>query len=260
MPDKFNKLMAQHDGESPAEDTSPVGDSRFDDPETRELLEKLAAADKAFASAADELLDMPVPAKLIEAIRNPQSQELETAPEPISEPDPEQTSAEIIPFPRRRGIIGLAIAAGVAAVVATNTQLFQTPATSVVDPGAASYAYLLQEVMETVPSGEVIASDDGSVSITPMVSFRTETAAFCREFMSLQNGAELSGVACRDGVGSWEVVQQKSVPTAPEDEAYRVAEGMEDDAEMPTDMARSTELSYDEEQAAISSGWKDSGL
>lgn len=254
MREDIDELMALHDGELPAEDAAKAGERHNDDPESRQFLEKLAEADKAFADAADELLEMPVPAKLIEAIRNPQPE-----PQPELEPEPAQQSAEIIPFPRRRGIVGFAIAAGLAAVIATNTQLFQSPTDAVTDAAPAGYAALLQEAMESVPSGEVRSSEDGSISIMPMVSFKTD-AAYCREFTTQRGGAQFSGVACRDAVGSWEQLSQQSIATAPEDGEYRAAEGQEGGVELPPELARAAELSYAEEQAAIRSGWTDSGL
>ena len=237
MRDDIDELMAHHDGELPGQDA----ERRFDDPESRELLGKLAKADKAFASAADELLDIPVPSKLVDAIRQPQPK-----------------TAEIIPFPRRRGIVGLAIAAGLATVIATNTQLFQPPANPGADAQPAGYAALLQETMESVPSGEMRSSDDGSVSIVPMVSFKTDAATYCREFMSSQNDAEFSGVACRDRAGSWTLLSQQGGASASGGDAYRVAESRE--AEAPQTPNTAAELSYAEEQEAIRSGWKGSGL
>ncbi len=241
MRDDFDELMALHDGELPAQEASEAED-RLDDPEAREFLARLAKADEAFTDAADELLDMPVPPKLVEAIRQSQPQ-----------------TAEIIPFPRRRGIVGLAVAAGLAAVIATNTQLFQSPTSPATDHDAASYAALLQEVMESVPSGEVLSSSDGAVSIAPMVSFKTDAATFCREFMSSRDGAEFSGVACRDNVGSWTLQGELQALAAPAGESYRAAEGQEGGGKLPPALVKAAELSYAEEQEAIRSGWKDSG-
>ncbi len=251
MRDDIDELMALHDGELPAGDTSEAREQRFDDPASRELLDKLAKADKAFAAAADELLEMPVPSRLVDAIRQPRPE-----PEQLAEPQ----SAEILPFPRRRGLVGLAIAAGLATVIATNTQLFQSPAGPTVDAGEAGYAALLQEVMESVPSGDVRSSADGSISIAPMLSFTTEADTFCREFMSSQAGAESSGVACRDRAGRWELISQQGSVSAQESDAYRVAEGLEAGAELAPALTRATELSYTEEQQAIQSGWDGSGL
>ncbi len=250
MRDDIDELMALHDGELSDQDAADVQDRRLNDPESRELLEQLAKADKAFTAAADELLEMPVPDKLIEAIRQPQPQQEEkTAPQ----------TAEIIPFPRRRGLVGLAIAAGLATVIATNTQLFESPASPVVDSGAAGYATLLQETMESVPSGEIRSSGDGSMSIAPLLSFTTEAATYCREFMSSQGGTEFSGVACRDSAGGWELVSQQQTLSAPDGDGYRAAAGQENGAPLPETLVKAAELSYAEEQEAIRSGWKASG-
>ena len=247
MRDDIDQLMALHDGEASAEDASAAGNRRFDDPESREFLSKLTEADKAFANAADELLDMPVPSRLVDAIRQP-------------EPQPQPQTAEIIPFPRRRGIVGLAIAAGLAAVVATNTQLFKSNEGPVVDSGTAGYAALLQQAMDSVPSDQVLNSDDGSVRIMPIVSFRTEAAAYCREFMALEGDIEFSGIACRDSIGSWRVLSERRTLTAPDGDEYRAAEGEKSVSDLPSGLVKAKELSYAEEQAAIRTGWKDSGF
>jgi len=260
MRDDQNELMALHDGELSGQEASDAKDRQLDDPEARAFLEKLARADKAFADAVDDMLDMPVPSSLVEAIRQSEAPSqvqsgLETEADSATEPK----TAEVIPFPRRRGLVGLAIAAGLAAVVATNTPLFQLPGKPALDPADAGYAALLQEVLESVPSGEVRSSADGAVSVVPMVSFRTDAAAYCREFMRSQGDAEFSGVACRDGAGSWEVVSQQRVPSAAVGSDYRIAEGEAGEVKLPPTLTRSAELSYVEEQAAIQAGWQDSG-
>ena len=78
--------------------------------------------------------------------------------------------------------------------------------------------------------------------------------------MTLRNGTEFSGVACRDGAGSWELLIREQTLTAPGGEGYRAAEGQEGELELPPEVVKAAELSYAEEQAAIRSGWNDSGL
>lgn len=260
MRDDQNELMALHDGELSGQEASDAKDRQLDDPEARASLEKLARADKAFADAADDMLDMPVPSSLVDAIRQFEAPtQAQPGPETYAGTETEPKTAEVIPFPRRRGLVGLAIAAGLAAVVATNTPLFQLPGKPALDPEDAGYAALLQDVLESVPSGEVRSSVDGAVSVVPMLSFRTDAAAYCREFMKLQDGAEFSGVACRDGAGSWELVSQQRISTAAEGNDYRVAEGEAAETELPPTLTRAADLSYAEEQAAIQAGWQDSG-
>ncbi len=258
MRDDHNELVALHDGELSGQDASDAKHRHLEDSEARAFLEQLARADKAFADAADEMLDMPVPSRLVDAIRQSEARS-QAQPESLKEPQPEPQTAEIITFPRRRGLVGLAIAAGVAAVIATNTELFQLTGKPALEPAAAGYAGLLQDVMESTPSGQVRSSADGTVSILLMVSFRTSAAGYCREFMRSQGDAEFSGVACRDDAGSWEIVSQERMPSAAFGEDYRVAEGHAEGAELPPTLGQTTELSYAEEQAAIQSGWQNSG-
>ena len=246
MPDKLENLMALHDGEASPEQ-SP-GEGGADDSQSQELLARLAAADRAFAQAADELLDMPVPSKLVDAIRNPTSPESE-APK----------TAEIIPFPkRRRAIVSFAIAAGLAAVVVTNTELFQAPAGPELKFQTAQHEDLFQDVMNSLASGDLRASDDNGLSLMPMVSFRTQEDAYCREFMALQGGEEYSAVACYGSAGQWELKSQNRVTSGTNTSAYRAASGDEAQSTLPPELVKAADLSYAEEQQAIRSGWADS--
>lgn len=246
MREDFEELMAHRDGELADRSSTKPAEREFDDPESQELLARLAEADAAFAVAADELLNRPVPERLLSAIREPQA---------------EPHSADVVPIFRRRGVVGLAIAASLAAVVATGIQFLEPPVGPVVAPGAGEYATLLQEALETAPSGDLRSSRDGATSVMPVISFRTEAAAsYCREFMAVREGVEVSGLACRVASGNWEVLAERRLPSSPSGDDYRVAEGDGADAALLPVPANASELTYAEEQELIRVDWEGSGI
>ena len=236
MHDKFDDLMALHDKELSPEEQRKVEELLAEDAEARALLKGLAGADEAFKKNADELLHRPVPEKLLATVR---------ADKPAQ--------ARVIPFPRRRGIVGLALAAGVAALVVFNTQVLNPPAGVESD----AYAKLFQETLESTSSGDVRSSVDGSIQITPVVSFTTRERGYCREFVALRGDRELGGTACRRENGEWSLVSQQTFASV-DDSGYRAAEG-ETVGEAPQ-LDRLRQLSFAEEQSAIKAGWTDSGL
>lgn len=260
MSKSFEDIMARHDGESREGDTTEGAAGTKDEAEIRAVLDKLQAADRAFASAADELLEMPVPDRLVDAIRQSRDRSTASQEAPVEPAESPKQSAQIIPFPRRRAVVSFALAAGLAAVVATNTQLFQSPAESALGFESSAELALFQDAMDTVASGEILSSADGVTSLMPTVSFRSGTGAFCREFLALQAETEFSAVACQASAGTWELRGQQRVAGGVEDGNYQPASGANADTVLAPDLERARVLSYEDEQAAILSGWKPSGL
>ena len=97
MREDMQELMALHDGELTGGALAKAQDRHGSDAESQELLRSLDRADKAFAKAADEALSLEVPSRLVDT---------------IMKAEPQSKTADVIPFPRRRNIAALAIAAG----------------------------------------------------------------------------------------------------------------------------------------------------
>lgn len=235
MHNESEKLMALHDGELSA-DEAREAEELAKDPDAQAFLRDLGQADDLFRSAADELLDRPVPAELISAIREP-------APR----------SAKVIPFPGLRSVVGLAIAAGIAAIAVTGLQL-QAPQ-STQDESAASYAALLQSTLESASSGDLRSDESGEFMVTPRVSFATADEGYCREYMSYKQGAERSGLACRNDSGRWSIVSERDVSSSTS-EQYRAAGDQGVRSSYPKVLEGAERLSFDEEQNALRSAWK----
>jgi len=235
MHNEFEKLMALHDEELSV-DEAREAEELAKDPEAQACLRDLEQADELFRSAADDLLDRPVPAEMISAIRQP-------APR----------SAKIIPFPGRRSVAGLAIAAGIAAIAVTGLQ-FQAPESSR-DEGAANYVALLQSTLESAPSGDLRSDESGELMVTPRVSFATADEGYCREYMSYLQGTERSGLACRNDSGRWSIVDEQALSSSTS-EQYRAASGESVRPSDPQVLKGAERLSFDEEQKALRSAWK----
>ena len=259
MPDNFEELMKRHDG-TKADELSVAGSDDALDADSKETLQKIAQADKAFSEAAEELLSMPVPSSLMEAIRNSEA-EPEAPLKQKTEQQAEQETATVIPFPARRGFVSLAIAAGLATVIATNTQIFEATDDSPLEALGPAYAALMQQAMNTVASGEILSSRDETVSLMPVISFETTAGDLCREFMAQERGVESSGIACLGDNGEWALRAQTALNTenGSSTDSYRLAEGEDGKSRLENSLPTARELSFEEEQAAIQSGWGRSG-
>lgn len=251
MHKNFEKLMALHDGEV---ETTNSSDSKkpFDDPESKALVEKIAQADKAFINASDELLSMPIPSKLVDAIRD-------AAPETTTAQTNQK--ATVIRFPSRRHVVGLAIAAGLATVIATNNQIFETQNAPETGDPMSGYLVLLQDAMNDMSSGDLLSSADQAVSIMPVVSFKTSEGELCREFIAREGEAEITGIACHSGSAVWQVrASEEQLLQNPASDGYSLAERESGISSLQLDARMAEQLSYEEELAAIRSGWTNLGL
>lgn len=244
----LEKLMALQDGELSPEQERDVRELLEKDPEAQHLMQLLARADQEFTQAHSKILDLPVPQSLIDSVQNTETQ-----------------PATIVAFPAWRKAVSFAAAAGLAAVLVTGTWPFGEQGSPVDLPlEQAAYASLLQQTLEQVSSGETRSSENGLIKISPMLSFQTADAAYCREFMAQQGETELAGLACRNRSGNWDVLSQRQQVTV-DSETYRAAEGAREPSidnpqrEASQESNKTITLSYEQEQMAIQSGWESSG-
>ena len=233
-------LMALHDGELSADDERRARELLERDPEAKRVMQELEHADRAFSRAADDLLNAPVPQRLLDAV---QAERAEPAPR-----------GNVHPFPRRKALVSLAMAAGLAAVIVFAPR----PPPGVGDGDRDSYAALLQQTLESAASGDIRSSEDGLAQVSPVVTYRTGDARFCREYVARRGDEELSGIACRSRSGTWDVLGQQALGAADDGSRYRAA-GRDEDRGPALDLDAASTLSYAEESAALSSGWAASG-
>lgn len=268
MRDDVEKLMSIHDGESTGEhdddQASPL------DAESREFLDRLKAADEAFAAEANELLAMPVPDKLLQTIRAHDAAPAATSRQSTAVESGDKRdaatatatagSAEIIPFFRRpRTIARLALAAGLAAVVVTNLEWLRVPGAPTLDLQASADHELFQQSMHRAVSGDLQQSAEGSLSVMPVSSFVTQDKVLCREFLALQGATEFSGVACYDASSGWALKHAQIIEGSQEASTYQMATGDDAATTIPAIDNKAVQLSPAEELRAIESGWQSCG-
>jgi hypothetical protein len=238
MHEHMDKLMALHDGELSDDELRDVQALLERDPGAQRCLDMLTNADAAFAQSAAAMLSEPVPQRLVDTVRGTTQVSAQTA--------------QILPFPRRKALVSLAVAAGLATILITGMPELRRNAPGQNSPPA--FASLLQDTLETLPSGDIHSSDDGRIQITPLATYRHEDAGFCREYMARDGDRELEGLACREPSGGWAVVNQREFSTA-DGSRYRAAEGQESSA-AASQLETAVSLSYAEEAAALESGWQ----
>ncbi|HUF86321.1 MAG TPA: hypothetical protein VMM59_02975, partial [Thermohalobaculum sp.] len=81
----------------------------------------------------------------------------------------------------------------------------------------------VQQALESAMSGEMVAVADedvgGTVAITPIRTYRSESRHWCREFVErvMINGEQVTryGLACREQDGAWHRVQTRLHGDAP---------------------------------------------
>lgn len=114
--------------------------------------------------------------------------------------------------------------------------------------------------LETVPSLTPVALSTSmpSVSVKPILTFRTKSGSFCREF-EIANATAISvGVACRSDEGGWAVQAILSgAEESPNGTVYRLASGQETDLLSGVIKSLQSEpaLDADQERAVIARGW-----
>jgi hypothetical protein len=243
MYEHMEKLMAFHDGELSAEESEKVQELLSQDATARLWLQKLQNADAAFTQSADTILAEPVPQRLIDTVR-----------------DTQPASAKVLQFPQRRAVVGLAMAAGLAAILITSApDLLQQGVPGSQETADPGFATLLQQTLEELPSGEIRRSDDGLVQLTPLATYRIEDSRFCREYMGKRADVEVSGLACRNTAGTWGVISQREFAST-NGNSYRAAEGAGVDDNGLSSLGESSSLSYSEESAVLRSNWSASAL
>ena len=254
----IEQLMALHDGELSEEEAHKAQDLLDQDPEAQRIMAQLEQADQTFTQAYDEVLNSPVPDRLINTLRAGTAERPEDSAGNAGNGET-GAAGNVLAFPRRTAYISLAAAAGLAAILITGPQNLLSPDTSNSNrPGIGAMAGLLQETLETAESGEIRGSDDGRLQVTPMATYLAADSRYCREYMALEAASETAGIACRNAGGTWELVSQQELGSSIGNEAYRAAEGSTDGVDKG-DLGSAAALSYTDERRAIDSGWSRSG-
>lgn len=235
--EQAERLMAYHDGELNAADASEVRSMIQRDAEAQRFLESLRQADRLAGEELDSMLEAPVPQKLVDTVRGTPA-----------------GGAKVVRLPtRQRATWSWAIAAGVTLMLAFGVRQL------VLGPGngaSGSYQLLVQEALESTPSGEVAVSADGGWQLTPVSSVLTADGRYCRDYAARGPEGQLMGLACRSGTGRWERIVEEHDRTARPGGGYLPAEGATD-AALDEMLGRegAVPLGYAAELRAIKSGW-----
>jgi len=202
-------LMAYVDGEVDAATRAIIEAAMRDDPQVSGRIAQHRALRQVMQGAFSEVLDEPVPQRLIDAARAPVA-----APGPIAVPGPITTPAS--------NVVDLAAARSAAAGHTPGRLGSWRPAalaaSLLVGLALGYFAWHgATTFVSTSPSGELVASAalaealsnqlsadraPGLVATTGL-SFRAKTGDYCRTF-SLNGSHPNSGLACREG-SSWKI-------------------------------------------------------
>ncbi|MDX5329287.1 MAG: hypothetical protein LPK06_10945 [Marinobacter sp.] len=138
----------------------------------------------------------------------------------LAQAAPENRPDNVVAFPwwrRLKEHSGKAVAAAVVAGFAM-TQWLGSPAVD--DPAWPSIA----QALEQQPSGQAyeVGSD---TTVMPRLTFRSQAGDWCRQFRVNTATRALEQIACRDGMGDWNIVAEAEVPLTPESSGYQTASG-----------------------------------
>ncbi|GAB2669062.1 anti-sigma factor [Arenimonas aestuarii] len=181
-------LMAYVDGELDPDGVARVEAAMAADPDVAATVAAALALRARLREAFDPVLDEPVPAHLLTIAREG----------PVSA----GATVHALPAPARRRWAWpewTAMAAALALGIALS-QLALRPAAGPFDAGAGGL----------VAGGALAESLESSLAADPVgnvrvgLSFRSRDGGYCRSFR-LEGDRDLSGLACRDGRGNWQV-------------------------------------------------------
>jgi hypothetical protein len=214
-------LMAYADGEADAATRAIIEAAMRDDPEIRRRIEEHRALREAMQGAFSEVLDEPVPQRLIDAARGGGA----------------ARAGNVVDLARARRAAGYApgrlaswrpaaMAASILVGVALGYLVWHSSNTWVKtnSSGELLAGAGLAEVLSNQLSEE---RSPGLTAITGL-SFRAKTGDFCRTF-SLTGAHASSGLACREGDG-WKIKVLAQSPPAPNSSSFRPAASAESPA------------------------------
>lgn len=245
----IDALMAYADGELEHIDVRKVEQLLAVSAEARALVDSFRQTRATIATAMDEVLDEPVPQRLIDSIR---SRSAAATPSPGAAPSTPSGAAIRAAANDRAFWPSLATAASLALVIGLFTGQWWA---SQGDPQVAS-APDLHQALETLPAGESLSL--AGARITPLSSHRGEGGLICREFERADDGRLALGVACRTET-RWVaklVMDQGPVGSPAGAPVFAPASGAPDlMSEFLDRLQLGPALSAAEERAVMAQGW-----
>lgn len=218
------------------------------DPEAAAIVERLTKSRELLKEGFDEILDYPAPDHLVATIRN------------------HRAEAKIISHPsfstpkNRFSSTSLALAASIALIIGVVAGYIMDN-----QPGENSASFpvanLLQQTLESQPSGTKTIDDNAAQAITPILTFAAENGQICREYERQSPTALLRGVACRNKEGKWITfaeIDSTLLPAPPTTEiGYAPAAGNQDPLSAAlTALGAQRSFTANEEQQLRERGWQ----
>ncbi len=241
-------LMAYADNELDDVEKAKVEALLASDSEAADIVERFKESKDTLKEGFSEILDQPVPDHLVTTIRTHRSKTKVF------------TLRSFLTQKHSFSRASMALAACLAlfiGVIAGRIMDNQSRENHV----SMSSSMLLQNVLETHPTGKEGTTDNHEQSITPKLTFSSENGQICREYQ-LQSPADLMvGVACRDKKGKWITLVEinSSLLSAPPNAStgYSPAEGNPDPMAAAMEaIGAQKSLTADEEQRLRNRGWE----
>lgn len=202
-------LTAYVDNELDDTQRREVAEAVLRDSALRATVDRLRASRVLLSQAFSGVIDAPVPERLLQTLALPGG---DAYTPPHDTPYSDNVVALHAPPQTRRQWMPLALAASVSLCVGLLVGFMVKDAPQ--PSSANATANLLQEVLETRPSGYSFTAADGQTTITSLSSFRTQDGRICREFEQRGNGLQSTGIACRNDEGPiWQT--QIQITTSP---------------------------------------------
>ncbi|MFO7766595.1 MAG: hypothetical protein R6V33_09205 [Pelovirga sp.] len=242
------KLMAYVDDELDDKEQAEIEALIERDPEVRDMVAQFRKSAELLKGGFNEILDLPVPQKLIDTVNNHQAT---------------STIVQIGKVKENKGLFawsGLALAATVALSVGLLAGAvffgglnYQLP--------KPQYSSLLQNSLEIKLSGTSTASEDGFEKVTPLTTFIGADGLICREFERMDREQKTVGVACRGNQGKWlpmvEIDRTLLAANSTEEFDYSPASGPDDPINMVlSELGAKKSLTAHEEELLRDKGWQ----
>jgi len=235
-------LSAFLDGELPADQLKRIAKEIDADPALRQRAEALAAPDAILQKAYRTIDDDPMPDAVLAL---------------LEDADDASAQSNVVAFKsrvmRQREIWRLPIAASIALAAGLALGLSLSPNESVQIAGAVKPGEALFAALETSPSGETRALDNGRAAAMVLTFKAGET--WCREFTVAAADAGVRAIACREDEG-W-AVKLAAVEAGANDGYQTAASGVSTAFDAgAVALGADDPISASREAALLENGWR----
>lgn len=193
------QLSAYIDGELTADDAELIKHAVNADPAIAARLAELKSNDRRIVDAYSQLDDVPMPDEVMALLNAADSS------------SSKEYSDNVVEFPSsgnsgRKPLWSQTLAASVALIAGLGIGILvassdNKTAQALEIASVSTSGSELFNLLETLPSGRT--AENSGASITPILSFRSESGSYCREFQQEDSARSSSAVACR-AMNGWE--------------------------------------------------------